>query len=143
MKHPLLMALLMVPAVAGLTACLGSAPPVPRDHYYRVMVTPPKGATASQTASIENAPVLSQGILGLNQWIGKYIGQHNIALHRSGQFIRTKHTKLCITHTIVGCVLSCREQRLGIVIDGIRFSCPQEACGNREDSRATTVVHDS
>ncbi len=64
MKRPLLMALLMVPAVAGLTACLGSAPPVPRDHYYRVMVTPPKGATASQTASIENAPVLSQGILG-------------------------------------------------------------------------------
>jgi len=56
--------LLALAGLTGLTACLGSAPPFPRDHYYRVMVTPPKGAIASQTASIENAPNLSQVILG-------------------------------------------------------------------------------
>ncbi len=63
MKTPFLIVLALA-GLTGLTACLGSAPPVPRDHYYRIMVTPPKGAIASQTASIEDAPVLGWGILG-------------------------------------------------------------------------------
>ena len=50
---------LIVLALAGLTGCLGSAPPVPRDHYYRVMVAPPSRA-ASQTASIEGAAILGR-----------------------------------------------------------------------------------
>ncbi len=53
---------LIVLALAGLTGCLGSAPPVPRDHYYRVMVTPPSLAAQSQTASIEDASI--SGLLG-------------------------------------------------------------------------------
>jgi len=66
MKTPFLIVLALA-GLTGLTACLGSAPPVPRDHYYRIMVTPPKGAIASQTASIEDAPVLGWGILGQPQ----------------------------------------------------------------------------
>ncbi len=50
----------IVLALAGLTGCLGSAPPVPRDHYYRVMVAPPSRAAASQTASIEGAAILGR-----------------------------------------------------------------------------------
>ncbi len=51
---------LALAGLAGLTGCLGSAPPVPRDHYYRVMVTPPSRAAASQTASIEGPSALGQ-----------------------------------------------------------------------------------
>ena len=53
---------LIVLALAGLTGCLGSAPPVPRDHYYRVMVTPPSRTAQTQTASIEDASI--SGLLG-------------------------------------------------------------------------------
>ncbi len=55
---------LIVLALAGLTGCLGSAPPIPRDHYYRVMVAPPSRAAASQTASIEGAAGLGHSGLG-------------------------------------------------------------------------------
>ncbi len=46
---------LLVLALAGLTGCLGSAPPVPRDHYYRVLVAPPTQDNASQSASRQGA----------------------------------------------------------------------------------------
>ncbi len=49
---------LIVLALAGLTGCLGSAPPIPRDHYYRVMVTPSSHAGTSQAA--EGGSVLGQ-----------------------------------------------------------------------------------
>ena len=55
---------LIVLVLAGLTGCLGSAPPVPRDHYYRVMVTPPSRVAQSQTASIEGASI--PGLPGSN-----------------------------------------------------------------------------
>jgi len=55
---------LIVLALAGLTGCLGSAPPIPRDHYYRIMVAPPSRTAASQTASIEGATILGQPDLG-------------------------------------------------------------------------------
>ena len=48
---------LMVLVLAGLTGCLGSAPPVPRDHYYRIMVAPPSQGARSQTASIEGTAI--------------------------------------------------------------------------------------
>ncbi len=51
---------LIVLALAGLTGCLGSAPPIPRDHYYRIMVAPPSRAAAPQTASVEGASVLGR-----------------------------------------------------------------------------------
>ena len=47
---------LLVLALAGLTGCLGSAPPVPRDHYYRVLVAPPTQGDASRSASGKMAP---------------------------------------------------------------------------------------
>jgi cholesterol transport system auxiliary component len=51
-----MMRLALMPLVlAGLTGCLGSAPPVPRDHYYRVLVAPPAHAAAAQRASTRNA----------------------------------------------------------------------------------------
>ena len=56
MKNPLFFVLVL----ASLTGCLGSAPPVPRDHYYRIMVAPPSGTAATQTASIEGTSGLSQ-----------------------------------------------------------------------------------
>ncbi len=59
MKRLSLIALALA-GLTGLTGCIGSAPPIPRDHYYRVMVTPPSRAAASQTASIENASVLGR-----------------------------------------------------------------------------------
>jgi ABC-type uncharacterized transport system auxiliary subunit len=46
---------LLVLALAGLTGCLGSAPPVPRDHYYRVLVAPPTQGDASRSASGQSA----------------------------------------------------------------------------------------
>jgi ABC-type uncharacterized transport system auxiliary subunit len=41
---------LLAATLASLTGCLGSAPPVPRDHYYRVLVAPPTRNDASQRA---------------------------------------------------------------------------------------------
>ena len=46
---------LLVLALAGLTGCLGSAPPVPRDHYYRVLVAPPTQGDAPQSAAGQSA----------------------------------------------------------------------------------------
>ena len=44
----------------GLSGCLGSAPPVPRDHYYRVLVAPPaQGADARPTPAVMFPGVIS------------------------------------------------------------------------------------
>ncbi len=64
MKRLTLIALALA-GLTGLSGCMGSAPPIPRDHYYRILVTPPSRAAAAQTASIEGAAVLGQ--LGLEQ----------------------------------------------------------------------------
>ncbi len=71
MKQLNLIVLALV-GLTGLTGCIGSAPPVPRDHYYRITVTPPSRAATSQgtsqatsqTASIEDASQLGQANLG-------------------------------------------------------------------------------
>ncbi len=46
---------LLVLALAGLTGCIGSAPPVPRDHYYRILVAPPTQGEPAQSASASSA----------------------------------------------------------------------------------------
>jgi len=51
---------IVILVLAGLTGCLGSAPPVPRDHYYRVMVDAPGQAAHAQTASLENVAIPGQ-----------------------------------------------------------------------------------
>ena len=58
---------LLVLALAGLTGCLGSAPPVPRDHYYRVLVAPPTQGDARQSASGQNgaAGITFPGVLSV------------------------------------------------------------------------------
>ena len=45
----------LVLALAGLAGCIGSAPPVPRDHYYRVLVAPPAQGGALQNATGQSA----------------------------------------------------------------------------------------
>ena len=59
MKRPSSIVVVLA-GLVGLTGCLGSAPPLPRDHYYRVMVSPPSRAATSQTASLEGAAVSGQ-----------------------------------------------------------------------------------
>ena len=59
---------LLVLALAGLTGCLGSAPPVPRDHYYRVLVAPPAQGDAPRRISGQSASTQSasrQGATGI------------------------------------------------------------------------------
>ncbi len=46
---------LLVLALAGLAGCIGSAPPVPRDQYYRVLVAPPAQGGALQSATGQSA----------------------------------------------------------------------------------------
>ncbi|MFQ5467751.1 MAG: ABC-type transport auxiliary lipoprotein family protein [Kiloniellaceae bacterium] len=54
-------ALLLVAALGG---CLGAAPPVPRDHYYRIVVPVPTGPTAvSFEGVIDVPPIAADGLL--------------------------------------------------------------------------------
>ncbi len=46
---------LLVLVLAGLAGCIGSAPPVPRDHYYRVLVAPPAQGDAARSATGQSA----------------------------------------------------------------------------------------
>ena len=57
--------LILVPALLlGLGACGGSAPPVPRDHYYRVLVPPPThDAGVLFPGVISVAPIEAEGLL--------------------------------------------------------------------------------
>ncbi len=51
---------LIVAALAGLTGCVGSAQPVPRDHFYRILVpTPAQDGAAQGAAGIMFPGVLS------------------------------------------------------------------------------------
>ncbi len=55
---------LAVLLLAGLAGCLGSAPPVPRDHYYRVLVTPPpRGEAIVFPGVVSVAPLAADGLL--------------------------------------------------------------------------------
>ncbi len=61
---------LVAAAFAGLTGCLGSAPPVPRDHFYRILVTVPARNDAARSATeimlpgvLSVAPLDADGLL--------------------------------------------------------------------------------
>ena len=57
----LLLAILVVAALGG---CLGSAPPVPRDHYYRVLVPAPPHAAGRHLPGVISVPPLeADGLL--------------------------------------------------------------------------------
>lgn len=50
--------------VASLSGCLGSAPPLPRDHYYRVLVPPPQtGETVLFPGVVSVASLDADGLL--------------------------------------------------------------------------------
>ncbi len=46
-----------------LSGCLGAAPPVPRDHFYRVSVQAPLNATVFFPGTISVAPIEADGLL--------------------------------------------------------------------------------
>jgi len=57
----LLPTLLLAPLLAG---CLGSAPPVPRDHYYRLLVPMPAKSTETLLPGVVTVePLLADGLL--------------------------------------------------------------------------------
>ena len=49
--------------LATLTGCLGAAPPIPRDHYYRVAVEPTSGVEAHFPGTISVAQIEAEGLL--------------------------------------------------------------------------------
>jgi cholesterol transport system auxiliary component len=50
--------------LASLAGCLGSAPPIPRDHYYRVTVAPPEPSeTVLFSGVVSVAPFDADGLL--------------------------------------------------------------------------------
>ena len=52
---------LLLPVLGG---CLGSAPPVPRDHYYRIVVSaPPPGESVVFPGAVSVAPLDADGLL--------------------------------------------------------------------------------
>jgi cholesterol transport system auxiliary component len=50
---------------SALVGCLGSAPPVPRDHYYRILVTAPQGGPAERRLPgvVSVPPLEADGLL--------------------------------------------------------------------------------
>ena len=58
--YRLLPALLLAPLLAG---CLGSAPPVPRDHFYRLIVPAPKAGEEMLPGVLEVEPLRADGLL--------------------------------------------------------------------------------
>lgn len=46
-----------------LSSCLGAAPPVPRDHFYRMTVQAPPNATVFFSGTISVAPIEADGLL--------------------------------------------------------------------------------
>jgi ABC-type uncharacterized transport system auxiliary subunit len=68
--------------ILSLGGCLGSAPPVPRDHYYRVSVRPASYSAAQFKGTISVAPVEADGLLRerpllFTQQGGREIQQHD------------------------------------------------------------------
>ncbi len=71
-----------VALIVGLGGCLGSAPPVPRDHFYRVSVQPASYSAAQFHGTISVAPVEADGLLRerpllFTQKGGREIQQHD------------------------------------------------------------------
>jgi ABC-type uncharacterized transport system auxiliary subunit len=55
---------LVIVVAAALGGCLGAAPLVPRDHYYRILVTVPTGAAGRHLPGVVSVPPLeADGLL--------------------------------------------------------------------------------
>ena len=55
---------LVVLAAVALAGCLGSAPPVPRDHFYRIQATAPAGAAERHLPGVLSVrPLEADGLL--------------------------------------------------------------------------------
>jgi cholesterol transport system auxiliary component len=48
---------------AALGGCLGAAPPVPRDHFYRILVPPPQAEAVTFPGTVSVDPIEAQGLL--------------------------------------------------------------------------------
>ena len=55
--------LLAAPLIAALGGCLGAAPPVPRDHFYRVAVAAAPEPSRRLANTISVAPIQADGLL--------------------------------------------------------------------------------
>ncbi len=74
---PVIAALLL----ATLSGCLGATPPLPRDHFYRVMVRPPLDATAQFPGTISVAPIEAEGLLRERPLLFSKSGAHEVQQH--------------------------------------------------------------
>ena len=54
----------LLPVLAVLAGCLGSAPPVPKEQYFRLIATEPAGQAPQQiTGGLEIAPFAGEGVI--------------------------------------------------------------------------------
>ncbi len=67
--------------LAPLSGCLGAAPPLPRDHFYRVSVRAPLGATAYFPGTISVAPIEAEGLLRERPLLYSNSGAHEVQQH--------------------------------------------------------------
>lgn len=57
-------ALILLPAILALAGCFGSAPPVPKEQYYRLIASAPAEQAADQiTGGIEVIPFAGEGVM--------------------------------------------------------------------------------
>jgi ABC-type uncharacterized transport system auxiliary subunit len=56
---------LMTLVASALAGCLGSAPPLPRDHYYRILITAPRAGSADRRLPgiVSVPPLEADGLL--------------------------------------------------------------------------------
>lgn len=74
----LLPAALLLSALAG---CLGAAPPIPRDHYYRVTVQPEPNSGVRFPGIISVAPIEADGLLRERPLLFSRSGAREIQQH--------------------------------------------------------------
>ena len=78
----LLPAALLLGALAGsLGGCLGAAPPIPRDHYYRVAVEPASALPVRFPGIISVAPIEADGLLRERPLLFSQSGAREIQQH--------------------------------------------------------------
>lgn len=73
--------LLIAPVIAALGGCLGAAPPVPRDHFYRVAVDAAPETTRRMARTISVAPIEAEGLLRERPMLFSSGGGHEVQQH--------------------------------------------------------------
>ena len=73
--------LLAAPLLLTLTACLGAAPPLPRDHFYRVAVPASPNPAARFPGTISVAPIEADGLLRERPLLFSEGNAHEIQQH--------------------------------------------------------------